>query len=218
MPTRGVLYLVWGDHGGLLDRSIESVRQSNPGLPVNVHWIDDPSPTLLLKAQMNKYSPYDTTLFLDTDTVVLGDVTYGFEQAERHSLACCICECPHATRYADMPADSVEYNTGVVFWSRCAATTDLFHRWRGFCEMDSSIEWSGRNGETHRMPMNDQGPFARAVMETQSNPYVLPLNWNFRPRWYRSWFGSIKIWHDYSDPPRGITSRHPMEFCVYAAS
>jgi hypothetical protein len=30
---------------------------------------------------------------------------------------------------------------------------------------------------------------------------VLPLNWNFRPKWTPAWFGLIKIWHDYADPP-----------------
>jgi hypothetical protein len=51
------------------------------------------------------------------------------------------------------------------------------------------------------MPANDQGPFAMAVDNTKFNPFILPLNWNFRPIWHTSFFGPIKIWHDYSDPP-----------------
>ncbi len=51
------------------------------------------------------------------------------------------------------------------------------------------------------MSANDQGSFALAVEQTGFNPFVLPHNWNFRPLWHRSFFGPIKIWHDYSDPP-----------------
>ena len=43
--------------------------------------------------------------------------------------------------------------------------------------------------------------FALAIENTQFNPFILPLNWNFRPIWHRSFFGPIKVWHDYSDPP-----------------
>ena len=41
----------------------------------------------------------------------------------------------------------------------------------------------------------------KKINKFKFNPFVLPLNWNFRPIWHRSFFGPIKIWHDYSDPP-----------------
>ena len=28
---------------------------------------------------------------------------------------------------------------------------------------------------------------------------MLPYNWNFRPQWHKSFFGPIKIWHDYRE-------------------
>ena len=33
---------------------------------------------------------------------------------------------------------------------------------------------------------------------------MLPINYNFRPDFYRSAFAPIKVWHDYSDPPIGL--------------
>jgi hypothetical protein len=35
-------------------------------------------------------------------------------------------------------------------------------------------------------------------------PFVLPMNWNFRPRTQRTWWGPIKVWHDKSDPPQAL--------------
>ena len=58
------------------------------------------------------------------------------------------------------------------------------------------------NGRVGRMPYNDQASFAVAVERLQFNPFVLPLNWNFRPIWQRSFFGPLKIWHDYNDAPQ----------------
>jgi hypothetical protein len=36
------------------------------------------------------------------------------------------------------------------------------------------------------------------------NPFVLPLNWNLRPKWQRSFFGPVRIWHDVSAPSKEI--------------
>jgi hypothetical protein len=66
--------------------------------------------------------------------------------------------------------------------------------------IDSSILGVNEQG-IYKMPANDQGSFALAIEQTSFNPFVLPLNWNFRPHWHKSFFGPIKIWHDYSDPP-----------------
>ena len=54
------------------------------------------------------------------------------------------------------------------------------------------------------MEHNDQAAFAKAVEMTGFNPYVLPLNWNFRPRWHRCFFGPIRIWHDVVEPSSEI--------------
>ena len=51
------------------------------------------------------------------------------------------------------------------------------------------------------MPVNDQAAFALAVEKSHYAPFVLPLNWNFRPVTQHSFFGPIKIWHDYGEVP-----------------
>jgi hypothetical protein len=70
--------------------------------------------------------------------------------------------------------------------------------------VDSAINHIGPNNQPVVMPFNDQGSFAKAITEWDRPPFVLPMNWNFRPSWYRSFFGPLKIWHDERDPPLGI--------------
>jgi hypothetical protein len=82
--TRGVLYITWPGEGrmpAMLARSRESLAKVHPELPVHVAELPDGS-TLLDKARMYDLSPFDQTLFLDADTVVMGNLDYGFEKAE----------------------------------------------------------------------------------------------------------------------------------------
>ncbi|HEX9461002.1 MAG TPA: hypothetical protein VGB82_00260 [Alphaproteobacteria bacterium] len=205
MAERGVLYMVWGDKvGPYLERSMASVRQWHPDLPIHVERFDaagDPIQALHRKSRMLEVSPFEQTLFLDADTVVLGKLDFGFERARRFKVACSINECPWARRYGDpaLHADMIEYNTGVLFFTREARP--LFDAWAACAaELDSSIEWE-ENGRINRMPANDQAGFAKAVEDTGTSPFVLPLNWNYRPWFHRAFFGPIRIWHDYGDVP-----------------
>jgi hypothetical protein len=196
---RGVLYIVWGDFDvAVLERARASLQRVHPDLPVEVAELPGGS-TLLDKAGMLDLTPFDETLFLDADTVVLDDLSFGFEQATRFGLACSICECPWARRYGGIDGEMVEYNTGVLFFTDQARP--VFDAWKACAgSVDSSIVF--HNGEElARMPLNDQAGFAQAVDETGFRPFVLPYNWNFRPKWHKSWFGPLKIWHDYSDVP-----------------
>lgn len=178
------------------------MEEIHPELPVEVIRIDvqDPVRGLLDKARMFERSPFRETLFLDVDTVVLGRLDFGFRKAREFGLACCICECPWASRYTGIEGDLVEYNTGVVFFTERARA--LFEMWvRLTPQIDSSIVFMSPVGELLRMPFADQGSFAAAVEQSGFHPFVLPLNWNFRPQWHLSFFGPVKIWHDYTDVP-----------------
>lgn len=201
MASRGALYVYWGTkYKSYLDRSIASLKKFHPDLPVHVETLPDES-TLLDKARMAEMTPFDETLFLDVDTVVMGPLDFGFERAAQFGLACSICECPWARRYGGLKGrgDMVEYNTGVLFFTQQARP--LFDAWAACVdEIDSSIRFINE-GQVYVMPLNDQAGFAGAVVETGCSPYVLPYNWNFRPEHHLSFFGPIKIWHAYPDPP-----------------
>lgn len=199
---RGALYIVWPGSPqteSLLERSIASLQAIHPELPYHVERLPEGA-TLLDKARMRDLSPYETTLFLDADTVVLDRLDFGFERAEQFGLACCICECPYARRFTALAdrGDMVEYNTGVLFFTHWYR--ELFEQWKSFAQrMDSRLPFLRKN-EVVVMPLNDQPSFAYAMQYAQKLPFVLPMNWNFRPLWHRGFFGPVKVWHDYSEP------------------
>lgn len=202
---RGVVYITWGESERTktaLQRSQGSLKDIHPSSPVETFVLKSTggSKDLLQKSRMYELSPFEETLYLDADTVVLGRLDYGFKKAHEHGLACSICECPWARRYADgVGGDVIEYNTGVMFFTRKAKP--VFKRWEYLAErIDSSIIWL--DGDVpKKMQYNDQASFACAIEDTKFNPFVLPLNWNFRPIWQKAFFGPIKVWHDYADAP-----------------
>jgi len=206
MARRGVLYIVWGDKAAAaLERSRRSLAQHHPELPVDVVRIEtaiDPCLALIEKSKMMERSPFEETLFLDADTVVLGRLDFAFEKAARYGLACAISECPWARKYGkSIKGDAIEYSTGVLFFTRQAAP--VFAAWQRLAPLlDSSapVVYDGKMQGVQ--PYNDQCAFAAALEETGYLPFILPLNWNFRPAFQKSFFGPIRIWHDYQDPPQ----------------
>ncbi len=205
--SKGIISIYWGDEAKLpIQRLCNSVKQFCPDLRHELIKIDavsgDPK-SLNQKAAMLELSPFEETLFLDVDTVVMGNLNYGFEKARKHGLALSICEAPWARRYPKLfSGDQIEYNTGVIFFTKRAEP--VFNEWKRIANtVDSSIVGINENG-IYIMPSNDQGSFSQAIENTDFNPFILPLNWNFRPIWCKSFWGPLKIWHDYSDPPSVI--------------
>ncbi len=202
--NRGVLYIVWGDKiEPMLQRSMASVKNIHPELPIEVIRCSDDRAFYALeqKSSMFSLSPFEETLFLDADTIVFDRLDYGFEKAAQFGLACCICENPWARRYEVFKSkhDMVEYNTGVLFFS--GAAQPIFDAWAKLApELDSTL-YLTKDDQLARMPYNDQCSFAAAVEEAGISPFILPLNWNFRAEFTESFFGPIKIFHSYLDPP-----------------
>lgn len=191
MEPRGVLYVIWGNGcDDELERSRRSVERF--GLPVEVKRLDAKS-GLNDKSSMFEWSPFENTLFLDTDTEALSDLSFGFEMSARHGLAITIAPFFCAKRWGT--DDVVEYNTGVIFFDRRPAVRDLFARWAEIA---------------HRYD-NDQGGFAQAVYDRSFNPFVLPPTWNFRADYHGGRFlcGPMKVWHSRFPVPEKARTASP---------
>jgi hypothetical protein len=210
MPTRGALYMIWGNDPKVragLQRSIASLNATNPGLPHTVLEVASNGPweTLLIKASMLDRTPYEETVFLDADTLVMGPIDFGFEMAKRHGLACCICESPWLKRYSPDYGDLIEYNTGVLFFTAKAAP--LFALWKELApKLSSQILLINDAGNLIKMPYNDQASFSVAIDRVGMSPFVLPMNWNYRPPWQYGFVGPIRIWHSYNEPPENVVT------------
>jgi hypothetical protein len=148
-PTRGVVYVATGAlYADAARRSAASLRRSNPGLPVALFTDQaDPGPEFDIvenvpdpharsKIDCLGRTPFERTLYLDTDTRIVGDLTGVFRLLERFDLAAA--QRPRQPRRVargrqwrhDVPPQFPEYNAGVLLYRRTPAVLDFFRDWK----------------------------------------------------------------------------------------
>jgi hypothetical protein len=213
--SRGALYIVWDEKADdALARSITSLNRVHPEMPVHVARIRSERADLLCKCGMFDLSPFAETVYLDVNTVVLGDLGFAFNKAARFGIACCISPSVWARQHIGVKGDAILYNTGMLFFTQAAKP--VFNTYLQLSAEHAKYERSQYMGPGTRTTHDDEGCFAAALEITGWNPFVLPPNWNFRPGiGHRDIVGPIKIWHHYVDPPAamfvpdfGVTLHH----------
>lgn len=115
-------------------------------------------------------SPFQNTVFLDTDTHLCGPVDDLFELLEQYDLAAA-----HAAMRHDGPFSTpnafAELNTGVIAYRLTPEVREMFARWQSLYEAE--IAASGQMG-------SDQPSFRQAVWESRIPLYVFAPEYNFR--------------------------------------
>ena len=191
MLDRGIIYVATGEaYRREAEFSARSVRRWMPEMPITL-WTDDPdrvSPGLFTeinRIEQATYSfkdrfgpftqtPYQRTLFLDTDTLLLGSVHEVFEVLDRFDFACAhgpVRGTDSPELLADCPTAFAEPNAGVIAYNRNAATLALFQRWAERYERQL-IEFSHRK--------NDQPALRRVLWESNVRFATLPPEYNLR--------------------------------------
>ena len=190
---RGVLYIAFGEN--FLKEmliSAESVKKHNPDLhitafvdkPVDSEYVDK---CVLIRAKHLRpkidyiiMSPYEKTLFLDTDTIIdyniedMYDLLDNFDLAATHDLARKRKKYSEVIpEYGDIPYSFSEVNTGVMVFNKSDKVTTLFKKWReNFYKYYQHCPW-------------DQPSFRISLWEAIQNGlqfYVFPVEYNIRSK------------------------------------
>jgi len=183
----GVIYVATGRrHLDEMLVSVSSLRQQMPGLPVVLFTDQAEIPAgvfdeirILTNAQhsfVDKIaplceSPFEKTLFLDTDTFLCGEVGDLFDLLERFDLAVTHAPFRHDRPFST-PTCFAELNTGVMVYRNTSAVRELFQRWLELYKQEV--------GETGKLD-SDQPAFRAAMYQSpQVSLYVLPSEYNLR--------------------------------------
>jgi len=199
-PTRGIIHVAIGPrYVEEARRSAESVRRTNPGLPV---WLltDDPPPTphpwdgilttearlpgSATKLHMDR-APWDRCLFLDTDTLVLGSLAPAFALLDRFDLAAMQHSGGHHYQLPGLPSSFPEFNSGVIAWRRGPKVSAFFARWREL--YGQMLEPAGRTW--------DQKSLRLALYESDLRIASLPHAYNLMPYFPATVEGPAVILH-----------------------
>ena len=163
---RGIIYLASGGRSylGELLTSFQSLRRHEPELPVTVfsrfelpkglpHCTAEPITSqehpLKLKVLTLKESPYEETLFLDTDTTIRGPLKGIFDQLGSHDFAAAN---SHEADWSVKPMRFVamvkprDYNTGVLLYRKSEPMRRFLAGWEeAVLAQDPSDMWAGHH-------------------------------------------------------------------------
>lgn len=163
--SAGVIYLVSGPRSylGELRTSVLSLRRHEPDLPVTVFSnygisrdlrvdhvpYDNELHPLQQKVDILARSPYERTLFLDTDTTVLAPIRPVFDYLDDHGFAVAHASlADYSVRPPRLSAmvDPNQFNTGVLCFDDSAESRGLLERWKAaVLEQDPADMWPGHH-------------------------------------------------------------------------
>jgi hypothetical protein len=227
--TRGAIYIVTRDpiYLNLVRASVESLKRVMPNLPVTVFSefpADGPFKVVRVppaqasdgffdKARLVAESPYEQTIFLDTDIYVVQPFEELFTLLDRFDCAATHEEYVNSdwNNYyprPDIPSSYPEFNTGLMVFRRSPEIISVFERWRDL--------YRGFLSERPGLPTNDQPFFRAAVYFGDAKIATLGREYNckFRGQGYLN--GPVKLLHghvkfqmkrDYMDRVAGLMNR-----------
>jgi hypothetical protein len=125
-----------------------------------------------------QHSPYERTLFLDTDTWVARDIDGLFELLDHYDLAASQLSEGHQYTIPEVPHSFPEFNTGVILFSRRLVEKGFFDTWK-----QHHLAWKKTGPERGLAPFDiasDQLSFRLAVYQSpEIRTHVLPPEYNF---------------------------------------
>lgn len=208
--SKGVIYIATGKK--YIEEACASAASLNakmPTLPItlwasddvsspyfeNIYKINRPSYNFLDKVQYLYNSPYEYTLFLDTDTYICEDVDELFGLLEKFDLAVAHAPYRHAPKnyftcdefvIDDIPTSFPEMNTGVILFKKHTRVEQFFDRWL--------VEYQQQLSQPSP-PVNDQPAFRAALYFSDIFHATLPPEYNCRFVFPVFVSGMVKILH-----------------------
>lgn len=202
MNTAGFVYVATGDqYREEAVRSARSLKQHNPEHPVCL--ISDrpettgpwnevvilPQPQFGFRDKMEmQRSPYDRTVFLDTDTTIFGPIGELFEILERFDV--CGVQMCEGQDYVmpGIPHAYPEMNSGVIGFRKNAATAVFFEAWARYYQ---TFREENRAGHYHYANVGDQKSLRAALWHSQARIAQIGAEYNFIP--FKMEFASLPV-------------------------
>ena len=188
MNRNGILYIATGEkYFREALSSLNSVRKYCPDIQVCIRTdqdveVDDPHCAVEIIQSSNdgmgdkvtqlQDTPFESTLFLDTDTWVCENIIGLFELLERFELAVAFAPKMGVSDIYGIrcPDSFAELNTGVLLYRKCESVSKMYAAWK---EKYDQIRANG-------IKAHDQPAFRHALYHSEVEFFVLPHEYNFR--------------------------------------
>lgn len=206
--SNGAIYIVTQNelYLNLLRASAESLKQAMPGLPITVFsqfpvsgldfaqivQVEASPDGFYDKARLMAQSPYEQTIFIDTDIYVAHPFPELFTLLDRFDCAATHEEYLNTDWFSnyprpDIPVSFPEFNTGILVFKRSSSMLRVLEQWRALYQEFQS--------KSPGKPMNDQPMFRAAAYHGDIRIATLSREYNckFRGQGYLN--GTAKLLH-----------------------
>jgi hypothetical protein len=208
----GVLYVAFGaPYLGMAINSLLSVRTTNPDVPICVvtnvvpdapakawwkphmgdQWIFLPLDTnqnRQVKTRIYELSPFDRTLYLDCDTMVLGDLSGIQWPLDYFDVLICAGDNPEIKERRILGgrqpySENGHFNGGVLCFKEADVVEEFFTRWQASF---SALAYP-----------QDQPSLMEAICLSRARIFPLSTQWNSGDRWLQTAAGRnrVVVWH-----------------------
>lgn len=140
--------------------------------------LDDPEKGYGDKITLMQTSPYEKTVFLDTDTYIAAPFDDLFQMLDRFDIAAKLDGRRFSARQEHIPDAFPEYNSGVVAFRKCAATDRFFENWQRIYEVHKAPDWT----HYYRERKGNQPAFRAALWESDIHIGTLGEEYNCQER------------------------------------
>ena len=190
--------------------SAGEVRDPPPGATVvRFEQISD-APFVDRIANMRR-SPFERTLYLDTDTYVVEEVVGVFDLLDHYDLALAQAPAYRGLDDPEVPAAFPEFNCGVVAWRAGERVSAFLKSWE-----ETYREWlvkdvlPGRHGGDHpsRTVIGDQPAFRRCAWQHGMRVATLPPEYNLRLGIQTTVVGRVRLLHGHTEDYEAYAERY----------
>lgn len=195
--------------------SVASLKKHNPDYPAVAYFDKDikaecfdevrllDQPGLSVKEEKPyflKQTPFEKTVFLDSDTYICGDLSELFTLLDHYALA--LAHAPYRYTYPleKVPACFPEFNTGVIVFKSTPDVNALFERWlTTYRELHTKtlndLSWQNPGTGIRGALTRDQPAFRSEVYGSRIQVATLPPEYNCRFESPGYVHGLVKILH-----------------------
>lgn len=186
------------------DGAVEEARQVK-GLSVVRY---EPSNPYADKIANMRRSPFERTLYLDSDTYVVGEIVHVLRLLEHYDMAAAYAPAYRGLADPAVPPAFCEFNTGVLAWRANERVAAFMRDWQ-----ETYLAWLGGEepfpgaAQASRGGRADQPAFRRCAWLHGVRLFVLAPEYNFRIGYPTSVVERVRVVHGRCEDHEGLAAR-----------
>ncbi len=152
-------------------------------------------------------SPFERTLYLDSDTYVVDEIAHVLRLLDRYDMAVAFAPAYRGLEDPAVPRAFHEFNTGVLAWRASERMSAFMADWQDTYERWLHEEPFPGAGKASRSRRADQPAFRRCAWEHEVSLFVLTPEYNFRLGYPATVVDRVRVIHGEHPDPEGLAAR-----------